>query len=264
MPWSLATAILLGGLGLWLLLPRARAAPRALGLVAALAGLGLLGAQLPGSGDWIADLVFYALAGTTLVSAGAAVSLRNPVYCAVWFGVSLLGTAGLLLCQGAQFLAAATVIVYAGAIVVTFLFILMLAQPTGRAPYDRVSWEATLSAATGAAIVAVLTAVLASVFRQPEPEWWSALFEEDRTQGVLAPDHVAALGHFLFGRYLIAVEVAGLLLLAALVGAAVMVAWARANGRALTDGSSARLTSGNPWNHHPGDSGRAPKQETNP
>ena len=43
---------------------------------------------------------------------------------------------------GAQFLAVATVVVYAGAILVTFLFVLMLAQPEGKAAYDRVSWEA--------------------------------------------------------------------------------------------------------------------------
>ena len=56
--------------------------------------------------------------------------------------MSLLGTAGLFLFQGAQFLGVATIVVYAGAILVTFLFVLMLAQPEGHAFYDRVSWEA--------------------------------------------------------------------------------------------------------------------------
>ena len=76
----------------------------------------------------------------------ATVTFRNPVYCAIWFGLSLLGTAGLFLFHGAQFLAVATVVVYAGAILVTFLFVLMLAQPEGQASYDRVSWEALMSA----------------------------------------------------------------------------------------------------------------------
>ena len=62
----------------------------------------------------------------------ATVTFRNPVYCAIWFGLSLLGTAGLFLFHGAQFLAVATVVVYAGAILVTFLFVLMLAQPEGK------------------------------------------------------------------------------------------------------------------------------------
>ncbi len=60
--------------------------------------------------------------------------MRDLVCC------SLLGTAGLFLFQGAQFLSIATVAVYAGAIVVTFLFVLMLAQPEGHAFYDRIGW----------------------------------------------------------------------------------------------------------------------------
>ena len=74
------------------------------------------------------------------------------MYCAVWFALSLLGTAGLFLFQGAQFLGVATIVVYAGAILVTFLFVLMLAQPTGRAYYDRLCWEPLVSAVTGAVL----------------------------------------------------------------------------------------------------------------
>jgi NADH-quinone oxidoreductase subunit J len=78
----------------------------------------------------------------------------------------LLGTAGLFLYQGAQFLSVATVVVYAGAILVTFLFVLMLAQPEGQAYYDRVSWEALLSAATGAVLVGMLMMVMIQSFSQ--------------------------------------------------------------------------------------------------
>ena len=78
----------------------------------------------------------------TIVAAVATVTFRNPVYCAIWFGMTLTGTAGLFLFAGAEFLAVATLVVYAGAILVTFLFVLMLAQPEGDASYDRRSWEA--------------------------------------------------------------------------------------------------------------------------
>ena len=71
------------------------------------------------------------LAGVTVIAAAGAVTFRSPVYCAIWFALTLLGTAGLFLLQGAQFLGVATVVVYAGAILVTFLFVLMLAQPAG-------------------------------------------------------------------------------------------------------------------------------------
>ena len=120
----------------------------------------------------------------------------------------------------------ATVVVYAGAILVTFLFVLMLAQPEGKAAYDRVSWEAMLAAATGAVIVGLLSMTIASVLTVP-PESGSAVAlpsEAEMDKEILAPQHVARFGGELFGRHLIAVEVAGTLLLAALVGAAVIVA----------------------------------------
>ena len=108
--------------------------------------------------------LFLILAAVTVVSASAAVTFRNPVYCAIWFGQSLLGTAGLFLLAGAQFLAVATVVVYAGAILVTFLFVLMLAQPEGKAAYDRVSWEAPIAAAAGVVMVGVLSMTIGGVF----------------------------------------------------------------------------------------------------
>ena len=124
-------------------------AGRLVGGVLAAMALGLVGSRLPALGSLTAQGLFYLIAGITVVSAGAAVSLRNPIYCAIWFAMTLLGTAGLFLLQGAQFLAVATVVVYAGAILVTFLFVLMLAEPSGRASYDRLSWEGLLSAVGG-------------------------------------------------------------------------------------------------------------------
>src|SRR6185312_6486876 len=108
--------------------------------------------------------VFWLLAGITVMSAAASVTLRSPVYCAIWFAMTLLGTAGLFLFQGAQFLGVATIVVYAGAILVTFLFVLMLAQPEGHAFYDRVSWEALVSASVGAVMIGILTMVIGDAF----------------------------------------------------------------------------------------------------
>lgn len=220
----LILATLLGALGMWLLLPRGTAGGRVVGAALAVVALGLWGWQLPGLGDWLAQSAFYVLAGVTVVAAAAAVTFRNPVYCAVWFGLSLLGTAGLLLLIGAQFLAVATVVVYAGAILVTFLFVLMLAQPEGKAPYDRVGWEPLVSSAIGAAMVGVLSLTISSVLHSAGQTSTLAVAEAEqaRAAGVLAAEHVARLGGELFGRHLIAVEVAGTLLLAALIGAAVI------------------------------------------
>jgi NADH-quinone oxidoreductase subunit J len=213
------------------------------------AALACLASGVPRLGDWLADGVFYVLAGTTVAAAVATVTMRNPVYCALWFGLSLMGTAGLLLFTGAQFLAVATVVVYAGAILVTFLFVLMLAQPEGRAPYDRSAWEASVSAAAGIAMVGVLSLAVTTVLGRDDMAGQAALTHTaeaagDRVEGVLAQQHVAAVGTELFGRQLIAIEVAGTLLLAALVGAAVIVAHSKgeAADAAAKDGERGEIT----------------------
>lgn len=228
--WIVALATLLGAAGLWLLLPRGRAGGRMAGAVLAAASLGLLASQLSGLGNWLADGIFWVLFGVTVVGGVGAVTFRNPVYCALWFALALLGVSGIFLVIGAQFLAVATLVVYAGAILVTFLFVLMLAQPEGRAPYDRVSSEAMISAAVGAILVGLLTATFTAALQAPAAEGRrpiAAAAEAAMAQNVLAPEQVARLGGELFSKRLLAVEIAGVLLLAALIGASAVVAHAR-------------------------------------
>jgi NADH-quinone oxidoreductase subunit J len=209
----IAVATLCGALGMWLLLPRGTGRGRLVGLVLVAAALGIWTALTSGFGTgqmpllrgWMAQGVFGMLAGVTLIAAIATVTLRNPVYCAIWFGLSLLGTAGLMMFAGAQFLAVATVVVYAGAILVTFLFVLMLAQPKGRAAYDRSSWEALVSAALGMVIVGVLSMGVSGVLGQRDVDGQSPLArvapsQEVLESHVLAPQHGIQLGAELFGR----------------------------------------------------------------
>ncbi|MCH8042716.1 MAG: NADH-quinone oxidoreductase subunit J [Planctomycetes bacterium] len=229
---TFGAATLLGAVGLWLMLPRGSHRGRWLGVLCALGSLGLFGYLAPrmylaeeSTAALAGELVFMLLAVVTIVSAAATISMRNPVYSAIWFAMSLLGTSGLFLYQGAQFLAVATIVVYAGAILVTFLFVLMLAQPKGHAYYDRLSWEALLSAGTGAVLVGVLTMAIDSSMKSDESRPKSAAAEQSTDQApvVLAEQHVAHLGAQLFSKYLIAVEVVGTLLLVALVGAVAIV-----------------------------------------
>jgi NADH-quinone oxidoreductase subunit J len=179
---------------------------------------------------------------------------RSPVYAAIWFAMSLAGVAGVLLVLGAQFLGVATIVVYAGAILVMFLFVLMLAQPAGLAPYDRVSNEPFLSALAGAVLLGVLSLSIGRLSAGPAtccalPSRATATptaAEHAAAAGVtppaasdtaapaaavaiataadpLAENHVARLGGELFGRHLVAVEAAGVLLLVALIGAIAVV-----------------------------------------
>ena len=82
-------------------------------------------------------MFFYIFSAAALVGGVLTVTSRNPIYSALWFASVVLSTAGLFLLASAPFLAAGTIIVYAGAIIVTFLFVIMLAQMEGKALYDR-------------------------------------------------------------------------------------------------------------------------------
>lgn len=233
----LAGAVTAAAVSLWLLLPRGAESrlARSLGLVlgaVALAGFIAAGRRLGGLGE---EAVFLTVAFVAVVSGAATIVTRSPVYSAIWFALSLAGVAGVLLVLGAQFLGVATIVVYAGAILVMFLFVLMLAQPSGLAPYDRVSNEPLLSAVAGAVLLGLLSLSIgrlstdASCCAAPTRAAavagtaQSAATAADGDADPLAVDQVARLGGELFGRHLLAVEVAGVLLLAALIGAIAVV-----------------------------------------
>ena len=232
----LAASVSAAAAALWLLLPRGaehRMARWLGGLLgaAALAGFVITGRRLGGIGE---EAVFLIVSLVAVVSGAATVVSRSPVYAAIWFAMALAGVAGVLLVLGAQFLGVATIVVYAGAILVMFLFVLMLAQPSGMAAYDRVSNEPLLAAVAGATLLGLLSLSIGrlSAAGSVEPTPTAAAADAapapdaPATPDVdpLAADHVARLGGELFGRHLLAVEAAGVLLLVALVGSIAVVA----------------------------------------
>jgi NADH-quinone oxidoreductase subunit J len=244
---KIAVAVALAAVAMWCMIPPSGKKRRAAGVVLGAIALGLLATLLPAFAGRTEAGVFWTIAVVTVVAAAATVTSHNPVYCALWFALSLLGTAGLMLLGGAQFLGVATVVVYAGAIVVTFLFVLMLAQPDGSAVYDRIGWgtlPSMLACAAGAILVGVLTFALgdrhggepAGADVATTSDAAGAAVDDAAARDVLNPHHVARFGGELFTRHLVAVEVAGLLLLVALVGAAAIVAHGRRSSARETQG----------------------------
>jgi NADH-quinone oxidoreductase subunit J len=228
----IALGCILLALGIWLLLPGG-STRRSLGGLLAAIGFGLIGAQLPWVGHSLAEGLQLAMSIATVVAALATISCRSPVYSAIWFGMTLAGTAGLFLLAGAEFLAVATIVVYAGAILVTFLFVLMLSQPEGYTTYDRRSWEALISACTGAVLVGILTATIGASLSKvgsstSDTQFSASAAAASSSKKSDEPITISRLGAELFTQYLLAVEAAGALLFAALVGAAVIVAQGRA------------------------------------
>lgn len=164
-PGALFVPVVLGLAGVYLLLPRARPYPAWWGALAAGLALVLAGWLLVSAEAASAETVlFYAFSGIALVAGGLLITQRNPVRAALAFALVVLSTCGLFLLQAAPFLMAATIIIYAGAIIVTFLFLIMLAQQAGLSSADQRSREPLLSCLAGFALLAALLAVLYSSY----------------------------------------------------------------------------------------------------
>jgi NADH-quinone oxidoreductase subunit J len=244
--WIEALSLVLLATGVWWLMPRPMHRPKAVGILLTVIGAALLGARLEdGTGPLVETVLFWLFAAGAVISAVLMITNRNPVYSALCFALVTLSVCGLFLLQFAPFLAAATVVVYAGAIVVTFVFVIMLAQQSGATVYDQRSRQPIV--ATFAAFV-LLGMILAQLPRAGGNVKANAeladniVVAEETTSEIVsaAPDtddetvaanplsQVAAdqsigqmrgLGRSLFGDYLFAVELAGTLLLVATIGA---------------------------------------------
>jgi NADH-quinone oxidoreductase subunit J len=245
---AFSLTLLLGFIALYLLLPREQRFLRPLGMLCGIAALAVLGSTLQFPG-WTADAVlFYVFSATAILAAVSTVTHHNPIYSALSFALVTLSVCGLFLLRNAQFLAAATVIIYAGAIVVTFLFIIMLAQQSGQAVYDRRAREpflATLAAFVllGGLLFAIDDWVVRRATGLPDQGLGARLAlisasdvgRRSAAGFIPVPKGVAmhpnsefphdgssaltGLGRSLFTDYLVAIELAGTLLLVAGVGA---------------------------------------------
>jgi NADH-quinone oxidoreductase subunit J len=159
--WPIALPLLLGGASIYSLLPRPKAYPSfwgaALGLLALVSG-GLLLTR--GGIASMEAVLFWSFSILGIVSGVLLVTQHNPARAALAFALVVLSTCGLFLLLAAPFLMAATIIIYAGAIIVTFLFVIMLAQPRGLSDADDRSREPGLATITGFALLATLLLVL--------------------------------------------------------------------------------------------------------
>jgi NADH-quinone oxidoreductase subunit J len=162
----------------------------------------------------IETLIFLLFAGLALGSALVVVLHRNPIYSTISLVVTLISIAVLFVLLGAPFIAALQVLIYTGAIVVLFLFVVMLLN-IGR---EEIAGERGLIhkavAAGGAFLFLLMTAAALS-----QASSGAALAE-------LTPEFVSlrVLASELFGRYLLTFELVGLLLLVAVIAATVLAA----------------------------------------
>jgi NADH-quinone oxidoreductase subunit J len=233
---TLFASIAASAAGMWLALSPRAVQFRIVGATLASAGLLVAVAMLNGpSGELSERILFWVFAAGALVSGAFMVSSREPVYAALWFALATLATCGLFMLQWAPFLAAATIIVYAGAIIVTFLFVIMLAQQSGQSVYDQRARTPVMAVvASWLMLAAILWNFQQWSSHEPSAEG-PALTARDNPNPLSRPADEQAfwkmqsLGRSLFGDYLYGVEIAGTLLLVAGIGA-IAIAPRRAEG----------------------------------
>jgi len=167
------------------------------------------------------DILFFVFAATAVGGALGVVLLKNPVS-SLLFMVGTLGSlAGLFVLMEAHFLAAIQVIVYAGAIMVLFLFVIMLLN-LGHDYRDDL--KTGLGMFAGFAVAGALAGLLVSQLRGVDDTPLAQHFPgPDALDQLLAERGIiGAIAHPLFTDYVVAFELVGILLLVALVGAIVI------------------------------------------
>jgi NADH-quinone oxidoreductase subunit J len=167
--------------------------------------------------------------GAAMIAAGGlgVVLLRNPVHCALMLVTTLFGVALEFIDQSADFLAAVQVIVYAGAIVILFLFVIMYLGVDRSLFASRVRIRAQVPLA-----VLLGAGVLAEVLLLARVHHWSSGISS-RAGALSGPgDDVQKLGESIFTRYLLPFEMTAALLVVAVVAAVVL---SRGSRRAAGD-----------------------------
>ena len=163
---------------------------------------------------------FYYMAGASVASALLAVTRRSPVHSMLWVLALFLHVAGIFLLLGAEFLAAVQVIVYAGAILIFYLFVLMLLDLPSEAARPPFGEHWPLAAAVGLSFGALAwlarVEMLAPAGVGVAPAATSVA-AEGPPQGSLSK-----IGMELFGPFALPFEIVSLVLLAAIVGAVVI------------------------------------------
>ena len=171
--------------------------------------------------------IFYYMAFACVASALLAVTRKNPVHSMLWVLALFLHVAGIFLLLNAEFLAAVQIIVYAGAILIFYLFVLMLLDLPDEVARPRFGRHWVFAVAIGFSFAALAwlaqAETLDTVGVQVAPTA-SRMAADRPPQGSLAE-----IGMALFGPFALPFEIASLLLLAAIVGA-VVVAKRKAGG----------------------------------
>ena len=159
----------------------------------------------------LAKYIFYFLSTLSIYSAIMVLASRKPIHSLLYLTLTFFTMAGLYIMLNAQFLAVVHIIVYAGAIMVLFLFTVMLLNLNKEERSPKPAWVKILAVITGGMLMIVLT----GIFRTYD---MSVTVDPSLTQIGL----VKNLGKVLYEEYLLPFELASILFLTAMVGAVLL------------------------------------------
>ena len=163
----------------------------------------------------VAIFTFYLFAVSVLMGGLMTVISRNPVHSVLWLILTFLSAAGFFVLLGAEFVAMLLIIVYVGAVAVLFLFVVMMLDIDFAALKAEMSKYMPLALLIGVVILMQLALALGA---------WD--YSDGVAGRVAAPtgdaENTAALGLLIYDKYLILFQLAGLILLVAMIGAIVL------------------------------------------
>ena len=163
------------------------------------------------------DLIFFLLLSLIAVATALGMLLsRNTIYAALFLVLNFVTVAVFYLLLGAPFIAMAQITIYAGAIMVLFLFVIMLLGAESLPEAEALPWQKPM-----AAVLAVALAVEATVILLTRARPVGDVAQPDAS--VNTATNLRALGEALFTQYLLPFEVTSILLLVAMIGAIVLV-----------------------------------------
>jgi NADH-quinone oxidoreductase subunit J len=163
----------------------------------------------------MADVAFYAFATVAVVAALLVVVARNPVHSVLWLILTFFSAAGLFVLLGAEFVAMLLIIVYVGAVAVLFLFVVMMLDVDFAALKGEMARTMPLAMLVGV--------ILLMQFGMAMGVWVQADGAAALRQAVTPPaaeiENTRAIGLLLYDRYILLFQVAGLIMLVAMIGA---------------------------------------------
>ncbi len=175
---------------------------------------------------------FYLFSAVLLFAAFRVVTARNPVHAVLYLMLAFSQASGLWFLLNAEFLAIALVLVYLGAVMVLFLFVVMMLDinvDTLRQGFWR---HFPLAATLGAVVAFEMAAVLMSGFRLPQPPVLDAAVQASNSK---------ALGVLLYTEYLMPIQIAAAILLVAMVAAIALTLRQRKDSKAINPAIQVRV-----------------------